>query len=127
VGKTVTEIQSSSVSALPEVEQCLSEQMALLDCHGLDADRCSADESIGLSHASHPKLLFDHHGQGLLMRGRRSLPDFSGIFQPDLRTLSAALVRIAADRSPYSPGKQISTAEGLRSSQPLKPDETAWT
>ena len=44
VGKTVTEIQPGFVSALAKIEEGLPSQMALLDAHRFDVDRCTADE-----------------------------------------------------------------------------------
>jgi hypothetical protein len=50
------------VSALAEIEECLSGEIALLDCHWLDGDCCSAEEGVDLPHPLGPELLFDDHG-----------------------------------------------------------------
>lgn len=63
VRKAVAEIQSSFMSALPEVKKRLSGQMALLNYHGFYVNYCTAEEGIGLPHAFRPELLFDYHGQ----------------------------------------------------------------
>lgn len=59
----MAEIQSSFVSTMSEIEECLSGQTTLLHGHWLDVGRCGAEEGISLPYPLWPELLFDHHAQ----------------------------------------------------------------